>query len=143
MRRLTSNLSSIRIEDISHGKWLFFMPNSLPATERLKSLKLIQKLFNRNNPSVSAYPLRAVIYRESSSEEPQYPQILITVSKRNFKKAVDRNHIKRQIREAYRMSKIQFPGNVILAFIYLSKDLPQKGQIKHLMPILLNKIKSV
>lgn len=119
------------------------MPNSLPATERLKSLKLIQKLFNRNNPSVSAYPLRAVIYRESSSEEPQYPQILITVSKRNFKKAVDRNYIKRQIREAYRMSKITLPGNVVLAFIYLSKELPQKGQIKHLMPILLNKIKSV
>ncbi len=115
---------------------------NLPRQERLKSHTLIQKLFDRNCPSVSAFPLRAVLYRAREEGE-QLPQILITVPKRNFKRAVDRNQIKRWIREAYRMHKIPLDGSTCLAFLYVGKELPTHAQISRLMPVLLNKLKSV
>lgn len=119
-----------------------FIPPTLPRQERLKSRKLIQKVFDRNSPSVSAYPLRAVLYR-SSEEGEHLPQILITVPKRNFKKAVDRNRIKRWIREAYRLQKTPFPGTTSLAFLYVGKEQTSFVQVERLMQQVLNKLKSV
>ena len=118
------------------------IPPNLPAQERLNSRTLIQKLFDRNCPSGSVYPLRAVLYRYKEEGE-QLPQILITVPKRNFKKAVDRNQVKRWIREAYRQQKIPPPGSTCVAFLYVGKELPTYTQIMRLMPVLLNKLKSV
>ena len=64
---------------------------------------LIEALFeNGSSQSVSAFPLRAV-YQTIERREGHAPvQILISVPKKRFKHAVDRNRVKRQIREAYR-----------------------------------------
>lgn len=76
---------------------------SFSKEERLCSVKLIDKLFH-NGSSFLLYPFRIVWLRESlSSEIPA--QVLISVPKKKFKRAVDRNLLKRRIREIYRLQK--------------------------------------
>lgn len=70
--------------------------------EKLKSRKQIEELF-LSGKSFAASPLR-VIYKFEPAEEP-IVQVGVTVNKKNFKRAVDRNRIKRLLREAYRLQK--------------------------------------
>ena len=78
---------------------------SFKKGERLSSKKAISSLF-QSGRSVGSYPIR-IIYSQTESE--QYPAIVaISVPKRLFKKAVDRNLLKRRIREAYRLNKPEF-----------------------------------
>ena len=78
-----------------------------PKREHLKSKNAIDNLY-ANGSSVTAFPLRAVFL--SSKAEPDTPTaaILISVAKRRFRHAVDRNLMKRRIREAYRQNKHPF-----------------------------------
>lgn len=78
-----------------------------PKREHLKSKSAIENLY-ANGSSVTAFPLRAVFL--SSKAEPGAPTaaILISVAKRRFRNAVDRNLMKRRIREAYRLNKQPF-----------------------------------
>ena len=72
--------------------------------ERMVSRRLIEMLFDGSH-SMAAYPLR-LIYRTTTRQAGDAPaQLLISVSKRRFKHAVDRNRVKRQLREAYRKHK--------------------------------------
>ena len=99
---------------------------SFRKAERLCSKKRIEALFAGNSCSLSAYPLRAV-YRENTDSTEQV-QLLISVSKRRFKHAVDRNRTKRLIREAYRLNKhllLDSLGekHLDLAFLWISDQL--------------------
>jgi len=76
---------------------------SFKKSERLKSRKTISRLFNREGNSFAKYPLRLVFMEIEESEVPI--QFTVSVSKKKFKRAVDRNRVKRQIREAYRLNK--------------------------------------
>lgn len=78
-----------------------------PKREHLKSKSAIENLY-ANGSSVTAFPFRAVFL--SSKAEPGAPTaaILISVAKRRFRHAVDRNLMKRRIREAYRLNKQPF-----------------------------------
>ena len=86
--------------------------NELPATrkytfpkkEHLCSKKRIEQLFNRQNPSLGVYPLR-LTWVSTLVRTTAPPEVLITVPKRTFKRAVDRNRLKRLLREAYRLNK--------------------------------------
>ena len=82
------------------------MPDfSFHRGERLGSKKSISKLF-KSGKSVVAYPIR-IIYLQS--EHLAYPAaVVISVPKRLFRRAVDRNLLKRRIREAYRLNKPEF-----------------------------------
>jgi len=73
--------------------------------ERLCSIKQIEQLYSQGS-SFSFYPFR-IIYSVLPSEEIP-AQIVISVPKRKFKRAVDRNQIKRRIKEVYRHSKEDF-----------------------------------
>lgn len=100
------------------------MNNTYSNTEKLKSKKLIEQLFSEGN-SVIAYPLRLVYLKcETPLEVPL--KTGVSVSKRNFKKAVDRNHIKRLLREAYRLNKLEYINNMTnsyaLMILYIGKD---------------------
>lgn len=107
--------------------------------ERLKSSKTIARLFKEGNSFV-AYPLRVVWLetetggegvREGENVRDEFTaQIAISVSKRIFKNAVDRNRLKRRIREAYRLHKHEFyeklaDRTVALMLSFIAKeDLP-------------------
>ncbi|WNW01137.1 ribonuclease P protein component [Tenacibaculum sp. HL-MS23] len=76
---------------------------TLGQQERLKSKKLIEKLYEEGK-SIKVFPLRMVyIQTEHTSKFPV--QVGVSVPKRNFKSAVDRNRIKRLLRETYRKEK--------------------------------------
>lgn len=79
---------------------------SFKRGERLKSRKIINQLFSKGE-SFGQYPLRLVwtVVQPPLSDSPV--QFAVSVPKRKFPKAVDRNRIKRQVREAYRLHKHQ------------------------------------
>lgn len=82
-----------------------FMPDfTFQRGERLKSRKVIEQLF-KGGQSFANFPLRIVwtIMDEPKSEFPA--QFALSVSKKKFKRAVDRNRIRRLVREAYRLNK--------------------------------------
>ena len=79
------------------------MSFTYPKHEKLKSQKHIDLLFSEGK-SVSKYPLR-LVYVPIILEEGEKIKIGVSVSKKNFKKAVDRNHYKRLLRECYRLNK--------------------------------------
>ena len=95
--------------------------------ERIVSNLLIETLFEKGNSlSLNAYPLRAVYVKTEHREGCAPVQLLISVPKKKFKHAVDRNRVKRQIREAYRNNKSLLEGTVeegqmlLIVIIWLS-----------------------
>ena len=81
--------------------------NTFPLKEHLKSKKAIEQVY-ANGASVTSYPLRAIFIEQPQEEQEPTAAILINVSKKRFRHAVDRNLVKRRIREAYRTSKHPF-----------------------------------
>ncbi len=79
------------------------MNNKLIKKERLRSKKTIESLF-KEGKSFFLYPFR-IYYLSTNNATDYHAQILVTVSKKNFKSAVKRNRIKRIVREAYRLNK--------------------------------------
>ena len=77
---------------------------TLPKLERLNSRILIEKLFTGGSKSLPAFPLR-IVYMPVEGEHLPAVSLLISVPKKRFKRAVKRNRVKRQIREAYRKHK--------------------------------------
>lgn len=99
------------------------MKFTYPKHEKLKSRKQIQKLFAEGK-SVSKYPLRLAYLEHENTEIPF--QISVSVSKKHFKKAVDRNYYKRILRETYRLNQHLLKENLnkpySFMFFYQSKD---------------------
>ncbi len=94
---------------------------TLKKTERLSSKKDIQELF-KNGSSFYLYPFKVVMLPNVASK---VHQVLFSVPKRIFKRAVDRNLLKRRMREAYRLHKHLLPTEpqvLNIAYIYTSKD---------------------
>jgi ribonuclease P protein component len=84
---------------------------TLGKAERLKSRKAIEDLFS-SGESFSLHPFRVYFLKrnfehctEKNEKHPHALQFGVGVSKKNFKKAVDRNRLKRLTREAYRLQK--------------------------------------
>lgn len=109
--------------------------------EKLKSKKLIDKMFSEGQ-SVSSFPLR-LVYLPTAFEDDITTKTGVSVSKRNFKTAVDRNHIKRLMRESYRLNKTNYFNNVssqyALMILYIGKDKPTFIQIETKMNQLFEK----
>lgn len=99
-----------------------------PKNEKLKSKITIDLLFSKGK-SVSKYPLRLVYvasdYGIAESSE-QKLKMGVSVSKKHFKKAVDRNYFKRVLRETYRLNKHLLIENLekpyAIMFFYQTKD---------------------
>ena len=85
----------------------------LPKSERINSKKLIDRLFKGGGAkSMSAFPLRMVYMADNRQTDSQpadghqpMAQMMVSVPKRYFKRAVKRNLVKRLVREAYRRNK--------------------------------------
>lgn len=114
---------------------------SFSKSERITSKTAIDLLFSKSNNAFS-FPLKA--YFNTKNITKTSVQILITVPKRNFKKAVDRNRIKRLIRENYRKNKelITLKENLHteIAFVYIHKEILTYQQIEKSVVLLLQKI---
>ncbi|WP_183977695.1 ribonuclease P protein component [Runella defluvii] len=106
------------------------MKQTFPKTERLCSRKTIGRLFEKGSTEAKTsylFPFKVFYLVDSDVPPNQPPQVLFSISKRNFKKAVDRNLLRRRCREAYRKNKHLFfsspeqrPPSYI-AFILIAK----------------------
>lgn len=93
------------------------MRNTLGKPERLKSRKLIEKLYVEGS-AVKVFPLRLIFLQTEHTSN--YPaQAGFSVPKRNFKLAVHRSRIKRLMRETYRLQKAIIYQNVELPYIFM------------------------
>ncbi|RYG42222.1 MAG: ribonuclease P protein component [Chitinophagaceae bacterium] len=113
---------------------------TLGKNERLKSRKLITQLFNEGK-SISSYPFR-IIYSITPEAGPL--KAGFTVSSKNFKKAVDRNKVKRLLREAYRLNKSQLirdDAGINLFIIYTAKEILDFKTIHDKLIVALEKIR--
>ena len=123
--------------------------NTLHKSERICSMSIIDRLFKGGQSrSMSAYPIR-VVYTEIDSDDTDTPcQILVSVPKKCFKRAVKRNRVKRQLRESYRRNKdivisklAHSEGkNLVMAFIWLDNNLHDSIEIEAKMKNLLHRI---
>lgn len=121
-----------------------FMSATYSKKEKLKSKKLIDQLFTEGQ-SVSAFPLR-LVYLSTVFDDDVLVKTGVSVSKRNFKTAVDRNKIKRLLREAYRLNKGDFFNNLTtqhaFMILYIGKDKPTFTQVETKMKNLFKKFSS-
>ncbi|MBR3716733.1 MAG: ribonuclease P protein component [Bacteroidaceae bacterium] len=112
------------------------MPFTLRKPERLSKKKIIEKMFQGGESrSFTIFPLRIVFMPAQEQEVPL--SMMVSVSKRHFKRAVKRNRVKRLVREAWRLQKQplahllaaqQKPLAVVL--IYLADELPTYATIE-------------
>lgn len=116
--------------------------NTLSKQERLSRRLLIDRLFGEGSKSLLAFPLR-VIYAPVGEEE-ERASMLVSVSKKRFRRAVKRNRVKRQVREAYRKNKhsllriLEEKGkHIVFAFLWLDDKLYASDRVEEKVKNLL------
>jgi ribonuclease P protein component len=99
---------------------------SFSKEERLHGRKNIQELFEQGS-YFYLHPFKIIYLRQQAAHR-SFSQILVSVPSRSFGRAVDRNTLKRRIREGYRLNKEKLTaGNFQIAYIYMAKEiLPSK-----------------
>lgn len=124
------------------------MTETFTKAERLCSQKLIDQLFAGGNASIAAFPLRAIYRLSERGEHDAAPiAVLVSVPKKRLHRAVDRNRMKRQIREAYRRNKhtlwewLEANGKRMeLAFICISDSLCESSRVTASVQKILRRI---
>ncbi len=117
------------------------MQFTYPKSERLKSKNTIDLLFSTGK-SVSKYPLR-LVYVPVELPEKEPIKMGVSVSKKYFKKAVDRNYFKRVLRETYRLNKqLLLPSGkqrYAFMFFYQTSDRLPYAEIEEKTKLLFQK----
>lgn len=117
--------------------------------ERLRKEALIERLFHREGSrSMAAFPLRMVYMKTDADGDGALPQVLISVPKRCLKHAVDRNRVKRQVREAYRKNRYRIVESLggdgvrglLMAFIWLDDKLWSTAEVERKVCNLLQRL---
>ena len=118
---------------------------SFPRAEHLKSKKLIEQLFEGGS-KLKSRPL-VVRYLEASLPEAVPCQAMVSVSKRSFKRAVDRNRIKRLMRENWRLQKQPVLETLdaqqkqwAIVFIFVGKEMPTFEEMQKSMTTVVEQL---
>ncbi len=121
--------------------------NTYTREEKLKSRKTLNALFTSGN-SFLHFPVK-VFYRPADDVDLPVLQTGVGVSARNFKKAADRNRVKRLLRECYRLNKQELAEALKKAdkkasvfFLYIGKELPEYGFLEEKIKQSLTKLKN-
>jgi len=119
------------------------MKNTLSKSDRLTCRDTISQIYDAGK-HLNDYPFKIVWLKEDGEAG---LKAVFSVPKRKFKRAVDRNQIKRKLREAYRKHKhdcqkatISQNTRVSLFLIYLGKDIPQSEIVDDKIILLLNRL---
>jgi ribonuclease P protein component len=115
--------------------------------ERLCSKTLIDNLFSKGNSVVSQFPFR-ILWQAVHEPSWSYPaQVMVSVSKKNFPAAVNRNRIKRQMRELYRLKKhhlyaqlLKNEMQVVLSVTFQGKEQLEHHVLKSAFDKIMNKL---
>jgi len=120
---------------------------SYNSKEKLKSRKLLDQLFTQGR-SFSVFPVK-VFFMPLPEQADHAIKAGVGVSARSFRKAVDRNRIKRLLRECYRLNKLSLLAtvaakqkHVAVFFLYIGKELPDYNFLSEKMQIALTKLES-
>ena len=115
--------------------------------ERLSSKKIITELFSRGR--VKKFRDIRFHYLAAPDESAEYHQVLFSVPVKVFKRAVDRNRIKRQLRECYRKNKAELYGNqfdglpYLMAYVYISRHFPVYEELQKQVKASVELIKDI
>lgn len=119
--------------------------NKYSKNEKLKSKKAIDHLFSKGK-SINAFPIRA-IYIQKPKQENILISAGVVVSKKNIKLAVNRNLIKRRMREAYRLNNQELENylnntekELDIMFVYSSKEILPYEKIEGKIKVLLTRL---
>ena len=119
--------------------------NSFSKKEHLCGEKRITRLYTKGDAFI-AYPLRVVFLIEPKSDD-ESSNVLVSVPKKRFKRAVKRNRLKRIMREAYRLNKqlmieklVEKQLQIHIAFNYVSDDVLEFAAIEKKMKLALQKL---
>lgn len=118
---------------------------SISKIERLKSKKAIASLFEDGN-TFFCHPFR--LYWRINDENIDSPaQVAVSVSKRKFKRAVDRNRIKRLMREAWRNNKLSLYSEleehkyqIVVMLVYTSDEIPDYDTVEKKVKEIVSKL---
>ena len=162
LRSANQRRTGVRKYKLSSGSFFNFTllgnkpTYTLGKNERLKSRKAIEELFTKGK-SFSVFPFK-VIYQKSTNwfsevhltANNKQLQTAFSVSKKHFKKAVCRNRIKRLMREAYRLQKMDLQSqlyqsnkNLFVFILYVSKELPDHTLVVLKMNAVLKKLQKI
>ena len=125
---------------------------TLGKNERLKSRKAIDQLFTTGK-SFSLFPFKVIYSKSNTGQQARITHQLkcaFSVSKRNFKKAVFRNRIKRVMREAYRLQKVELQQqlqqsnkSLSVFILYVSTELPEYKTVVSKMDAVLKRLQKI
>lgn len=124
---------------------------TLGKQERLKSRKIIEQVFSEGKSfNVNPYKVYYLFSSLTTHNPPFSIQFGIGVSTKNFKRAVDRNRIKRITREAYRLQKVSLQEKLKekkillnIFFIYTRKELASYNEVYDKMKLILSKLDKI
>lgn len=121
---------------------------SFPKSEKLCSGILIDKLFTEGNREIGSFPVR-VVYLLLPQDELSGINIMVSASKRHFKRAVKRNRVKRQLREYYRLNSERIKNilslhkkGLLLALIYTDGKLWPTEKLNKKLDVAFDKLQA-
>jgi len=124
------------LENNTKGNPLDF---SFPKEEKLKSKTLLEKLFTEGK-NLTQFPMK-LIYLPTEFKDQTHIKVAVVAPKKKFKKAIDRNRVKRLLREAYRLNKPlvfnNIEGSYAFLFLYLGNRVPGYDEVDKTMKQLL------
>ena len=113
------------------------MPATLPKSERLSGLSQVSELFSHGKQGSCG----CIRYRYILRDDDAPSRIVVSVPKRNFKRAVKRNLLKRRLRESYRLQKDLLGPGVDILFVYTPREVLTSGEIFADMTAVLKEVR--